>query len=651
VRFFSVFTTLAIAATGVAGRIDVPGHLLATPPVIDGNLTPEEWGDVPSIEGGFDEETGAPADDRTQYWFSYDQRYVYFAARAHDGQPRSIRAQETRTNVSLRGEDRVGLVLQPFGQLNDVNIFEINPLGGTFMRIAGGRAGKREWLGEIQAAGRITESGYEIEARIPWSLMKMPPAGRRDMRVGSFRYISRVGRSYLVADISGGKIENFPFWRDVDVPSMTDERTVKLLPYGYLGWERENGLLANGGLDLKTTLGPRMDLVGSINPDFRNIENQVLSLDFSYFERLAGESRPFFLEGQMFSQLPSDSQIFASQRIPGFDMGVKAFGQMTDRTRVSVLDTIQFGERNDFVATAWHEAGPNTSVVASLADHAQISLHNQATATGVMHRMAPYSFYAMHQGTRDSVRGRGDRINGGAEYRSNGFMADIEYRSVSPDFLPRLGFAPEVGYKGVTGYLQQRWLARSGPVMETVVSGSFQSYDKYHGGGRYRRQGNVNGSVILRNQTLLSIGLFEREFRNFNDRLVTLRLDSSRIDPHRGWGLRYQTGTIAGHSYQILEPTFRYRPTRNFQVSGSVQNRRHFDNTTQTILSANYDLNSFDSVAGRVVQQGRDTNFYVAYKRAGNLGNEYFLILGDPNARQFRPSLVLKAVMPMNWRL
>jgi hypothetical protein len=30
------------------------------------------------------------------------------------------------------------------------------------------------------------------------------------------------------------------------------------------------------------------------------------------------------------------------------------------------------------------------------------------------------------------------------------------------------------------------------------------------------------------------------------------------------------------------------------------------------------------------------------------LGAEYFLILGDPNARTFRPSVVLKVVFPLS---
>jgi hypothetical protein len=47
---------------------------------------------------------------------------------------------------------------------------------------------------------------------------------------------------------------------------------------------------------------------------------------------------------------------------------------------------------------------------------------------------------------------------------------------------------------------------------------------------------------------------------------------------------------------------------------------------------------------------GGDINAYIAFRRSGNKGAEYFLIFGDPNARQFQASLILKAVFPVSIR-
>jgi hypothetical protein len=152
----------------------------------------------------------------------------------------------------------------------------------------------------------------------------------------------------------------------------------------------------------------------------------------------------------------------------------------------------------------------------------------------------------------------------------------------------------------------------------------------------------------LRNNVGISLGTSYQEFLGFKDKLHSIELNVPRNDPYRQWGLDYATGNLAGRNYTSVGPSFKYRPYNNFQVSASYQSVRHFTNSSQTILSGSYELNAYDSIVGRVIQSDRDTNGYLAYRRTGNTGNEYFLILGDPNAKKFRPSIVLKAVFPMN---
>jgi hypothetical protein len=48
-----------------------------------------------------------------------------------------------------------------------------------------------------------------------------------------------------------------------------------------------------------------------------------------------------------------------------------------------------------------------------------------------------------------------------------------------------------------------------------------------------------------------------------------------------------------------------------------------------------------------VVEQSGEINAYLAFRRSGNLGTEYYLIIGDPNATTFRPSIILKVVIPL----
>jgi hypothetical protein len=68
------------------------------------------------------------------------------------------------------------------------------------------------------------------------------------------------------------------------------------------------------------------------------------------------------------------------------------------------------------------------------------------------------------------------------------------------------------------------------------------------------------------------------------------------------------------------------------------------------VLSANYDFDAYRAVAARFVQRDADVSFYLAFRQSGNAGNEYYLIIGDPNSDSFRPSVIFKAVMPIEIR-
>src|SRR5579871_4171901 len=327
----------------------LPGYRMTTPPKIDGIIDSTEWANAPTGKGGFDNQDGHPAPEPMQFWLAYDDAYVYFAARLGDRDPKSIHALQYQTNVDLSGDDNVQLYLDLNGSLADFNVFGINSRGATSLSLAGGRADKREWSGEFVARGRVTETGWEVEARIPWQMMRLPRAGTRNIRFNVVRFLPRDQRSYAFTYAQFGHQAETPVWQSVPIPGQQQARTLKLLPYIYAGYDANSGAVFNSGLDAKTELTDRITLVGTINPDFRNIENQILSLDFSRFERLVAESRPFFQEGSQFM----NSAIYASQLITSVDAGLNAYGRLNDRTSFGLIDTSRFGNRvgeNDFVS-------------------------------------------------------------------------------------------------------------------------------------------------------------------------------------------------------------------------------------------------------------------------------------------------------------
>lgn len=633
-------------AFGDDGRI--VGTKVAKPPVIDGAVDlASEWAGIPGGSGLFDEQTGRPCPENMQFWIGYDATYVYFAAKMADSDPGSIRAVEYRTNVSLRADDSVSIRIDPFGKFTDDNRFEINPKGATDMRIPGGRANKREWHGEFLAKARVTSEGWECEARIPWSIMRLPAEGKRDLRINVGRNLQRNQRNYNWRDTSGGNFTNLGYWEAVEIPHVAEKRSLMALPY-LLGGIGDGDSIVDFGVDLKTKINPQLDAVASINPDFRNIENEILSIDFSYIERLAGESRPFFLEGQQYFSSMRDNSVFASQRIDKFDLGAKVFGKLDERTSVGVLDAVNFGESNAAVARLNHSLGARSNVNFSLASFDTAEFSNQTGQLGFSLGSGPYSFFGNHLATSDSQVGYGYRQNAGFFYRANGITGNVSYTETSHDLLPRLGFVPETNYRGLEGFAQVERPYATGPVRDHQLRVTYASQKRLDG-SPFREGGSYSLETTLRDGTSFGARATLQEYVGFQDRLFSLDVERPKGNPYQQVKARYTWGKVGGVDYVSFGPSFAWRPRPNFQVLGSFQHVERNGSATQTVLAANYDFDESRAIAARLVRRDSDTGFYLAYRQSGNLGNEYYVILGDPNAPTFRARLTLKAVFPLSF--
>lgn len=650
---FVVLLALVGASANSQGK-DIPGTAINTPPTIDGTVGDDEWKAVPSVEGTYDEDNGALVPESAKFWIAYDADFVYFAARLGHSRPSEIRSNEYRTNVSLEGDDWVGVMIDLSGSGSDFNEFKVNPRGATEIELAGGRAAKREWTGEIFAKGRVTEQGWEAEARIPWQIFQLPGAGVRDLRVNFARKVATTNRESFYAYVPDGSGEH-PFWRKVQIPPSKTSRSLKLLAYSYAGWDPNTRHIFNSGLDMKTQITDQIEFVGTINPDFRNIENQILSLDFSRFERLAGETRPFFQEGSSYI----DSQLFASQRIDNFDFGFNNYGRIGAKTSFAILDTVDFdrmnfldgvgkrGTRNNFVANFTHNFDPTFNARITYTDVSRPDLSNQGRLVRLSKTFGDVNIFARHMSSKDTVDGEGIKVDSFATYERNGLGFFAGYTAASPEFAPRLAFIEDRDLKGLE---YGNWYSRTydkGPVNNWGWEAFGVSYDRYHG-GPYRRNTYASVFTTLRNGLMLHPSVSIGEFEGTPERLYTVQLAFPRGNVTRNVQAEFSWGNLDNRDYHSIEGGFAYKMFGRLQTNFRIQHVEHFEREDQLVFSANYDLGNDRSVAGRLVRGNEDINFYVAFKQSGNLGTEYFLILGDPNARRFRGSLILKVAVPFD---
>jgi hypothetical protein len=632
-------TICCVAQTSLAG------YRVATPPTIDGVIGETEWKDVPSVSGLVDYYDGSKYPDSGQFWLAYDKTYVYFASRLNDSDPASIHATEYRTNVGLSGDDLVELDLDLSGSLNAFNSFQINPNGATNMSIAGGRAAKREWLGAIVAKGRVTKTGWECEARIPWRAMDIPKGGRRNLRFNLLRIVAKSRRYLTPSYVPQTHTALTPTWVGVDLPKPEVDHSIKLLPYGYAGYDAKKGSSFNGGLDMKTALTDRVNLVGSINPDFKNIENSVLSLDFSHFERIGNETRPFFQEGKRYGNTP----IFSTQRIKEFSVGINSFGRITDQTSFSVIGTTLPGRESDLAFTLSENPSSKTAIRFAATDLERPGFSNKATYLRLSQDFGDYNVSSRLMGSQDSVLGKAQQNAINFSYTKSGLNAAIGYTSSGIGFAPKLGFVPEVNYKGPGAFIDYSHSLNKGVLSDFDVALYGLSYNRVDG-SYYRKEGVVSVNATIRPGLNLRAAADISDFLGTPESYFSWGISYPRGNPYSNIDAQFDHGMQGGFPYRSVTIGSSYRVAKGLQLSLREQHVDYQGAADQLIFTTAYDLGHDRSIAGRVVRQNNRVNGYLAYQRSGNEGMEYFLILGDPNSSTYRNSLTLKIVFPFTIR-
>lgn len=657
VRFLSFLILSLLAAAGMAQEFPVsstPDILAATkmtdPPKIDGHIEEAEWsGAATSSRTLVDIGTAQATTERGTYWIGYDDKALYFAVRIFLENPKRIVADEFRDNVSLSGNDSVSILLDVMGTTRDLSSIQFNANGALNLAIAGGRADKTEWRGEAQAYAHPTDTGWEGEVRIPWDILPLPASGRRDIRYLFDWYVSSRQRSVSFHSTQGD-LTKMHTLSGVEIPSVPSGKSLLLLPYGFGGFDDDRRLVANAGLDFKFPLANTLTFVGTINPDFRNIENDILSLDFSNFERLADETRPFFLEGSDFRRTGFENQLFASQRIRKFDTGFNVYGNISEKTQFNALATFNPGVEDTGVVSATFTPDPSLLVSTSMVALQRPGQDNFGQHVDMVHWNGPMQYFALVSHTNDEIRDDGFAYVGGAQYRRNGWLGSLVVSRVDEQFEPRLGFAPLRNYQGINGSINRQQVYRTGPLQRSQWSVSFDHFDQLAGAGNYYKGQSFYWNGGLRNGMAVAYSWSGSQFFDLYDNIHTVSMVYPAGNPYRGLTATYSTGDVSGHSYENVSLALRYRPVKRLQLSLGWENVHHYSHQSQLIGNFNYQINKHDAFGGRVVGRDDHWNAYVSYRHSGGAGAEYYVILGDPNALEFKESLILKYVAPISIR-
>ena len=166
------------------------GHTNLAPPrieadvVIDGRLDEAAWKQAAVLTGFslYALSDGRPAPDSTEVRVWYSSNAIYFGIRAFEPHGPVTYTLADRDRITM--DDNVEIHLDTFNERNRALVFIVNPLGvqadgtksegGGFIPGANVAPGQNDLSADFvwQSKGIVTEGGYQVEIRIPFSSLR-----------------------------------------------------------------------------------------------------------------------------------------------------------------------------------------------------------------------------------------------------------------------------------------------------------------------------------------------------------------------------------------------------------------------------------------------------------------------------------------------
>jgi hypothetical protein len=522
---FVLATLLAIVAAdgtaraAVSASFSFPVARAPHPMALDPTLSDPAWkqGAVPNDGPWMNITRLAPAVYGTQEYLLYDNRYLYVAFRVEQ---RGVRVTDSQTtnDVGFGIDDFVGIGVDTSGVGTDAYYFETTPRGTRYEQANENVRYQPRW----RAAGLVTADGWNAVLIVPLDVMRIAHAGKQTWRFQFVRGIAQTGEHYVWAFnglMSDGPQGGWPIFRDtrfwaagtgIDIAHGAASRPkprVDLYALESLGRDRDLFEQPNQtflpqsvryyGVDFSVPVTSTINFVGTLNPDFSNVEIDQETIAPQEFRRVLTEYRPFFSQGAVFVNAASGyrtqtyisssgtQSIFYSPSIGSFDRGEKIEGTFGDQS-FGILNFRGFDETtgNTFDDTAFgyeHALQDNSFLYWSdgvLAHHSlagdDSTIEGGVEARNLHTGLIGFADYSIEDGTW-VPQGRADLFQAFADVHQPYYEVNVGYLDVSPNYNPIDGYTANSDIRGVQGDVYFAG-GESGPIKSWNV---YTAYDRF----------------------------------------------------------------------------------------------------------------------------------------------------------------------------
>src|SRR5262245_35358944 len=503
VQTFMVVVWLALLASQARAATPQPGPPLTIGRAqgaitIDGDLADAGWQGVAGVTQWYETRVGDSVEPHLKNvaYLAYDDKYFYAGFRFEDPNPKSIRAPLGDHDALSGTTDYGGIIVDSRNDGKTAQMFLANASGLQYDAISSDVTGEDSspdyfW----DTAGKITETGWNLEIRVPFSSLRYASEAAPTWGILLYRnyprerhyqfFTARLPRDVTCFICNSSKLtglSELPHGSHlVLAPFATSERTA--VPTNGLGSKlTDDPLKSTAGLDVKWSPLSGLAIDGTLNPDFSQVEADAAQIVAN--ERFAlffPEKRSFFLEGVDLFATPFQAVYTRTITQPGAGLratgrsGKTAFTALVSSDEGGGLVIIPGPQGSDFADQDFHSTagivrmrrdfGP--SFVSALATFREIEggAYNRVLGPDFQWRPTPsHTFTGQALWSKSLTPDRQDladewdgrtledhALRSNYQYVSPRLDAFVEGSDLGPEFRADNGFIPQVGFREVYG--------------------------------------------------------------------------------------------------------------------------------------------------------------------------------------------------------
>jgi hypothetical protein len=487
-----------------------------------------------------------------------------------------IASQETNSS-SVLGDDYVGAYFYPQGVSGISYTFIANPHGARFQTSSENTAYSPQWV----SLGHGTPGGYVVTMRIPLGIMRSGGSTswraqfiRENVSTNSLDVWSFDARSSSAGDpIFAGTIKDVGAGALTSTPSSRPKARIQTYALSESTSKANGGSTSRIGADFAIPIAPTVSFVGTLHPDYSNVEVDQQTISPSAYARQYAEVRPFFTQAASYfnehSACSDCPETLYTPAIPTFGQGYAVEGTHGYAT-FAAFDAI--GDQRNDAAQSLNYNFENTNESFSInGQHVGVTADGFSDATTTLNlgysdlrgHLFAYANLGQDRGSFVTDPSLGNYLETGGGYSDATSVILANLQQIGAQFDPIDGFVSQTDIQGYELVGEKTINFAPKTVLHDISTQIF--YARYNNHFGQLAQTDASGQINFDLRDLFSVHLYlgssgirtlSDEFLPFqnNGAMVGYRMNTSTPSYVSYSGGNYYHGSLQAWTYYATVP-------------------------------------------------------------------------------------------------